>query len=102
MRYNLQNGRLVPRGQYILLKRGGTRPTPAEGYHIEQTGWQISGEYIVPVYESVANAVRTAKAAPSEIPILDGNTEMKIRVVTNSLGDKSLEVVNATQTQEQP
>lgn len=100
MRYNLQNGRLVPHGQYILLKHGGTRPTPAAGCHVEQTGWQISGNYIVPVYESVQNVVRSATTAPSEIPILGGNTEMKIRVVTNKLGDKSLEVV-PTQTQEQ-
>ena len=54
----------------------------------------------MPVYESVQNAASTAKTAPSEIPILDGTTEMKIRVVTNKLGDKSLEVVPA-QTQEQ-
>ena len=99
MRYNLQNGRLVPHGQYILLKRGGTRPTPSEGFHVVSDGWQISGQYIVPKYKTVANVASPAKT-PSEIPILDGSTEMKIRVVTNKLGDKSLEVVPA-QTQEQ-
>lgn len=97
MRYNLENGRLVPRGQYILLKYGGTRPTPAEGFHVVFDGWEISGQYIVPKYKTVANVAKFVKASPSQIPILDGNTEMKIRVVTNSLGDKTLEVVNATQ-----
>lgn len=100
MRYNLENGRLVPRGQYILLKYGGTRPTPAEGFHVAFDGWQIDGQYIIPKYKTVANTVRTVKTSPTEIPILDGNTEMKIRVATNSLGDKTLEVV-PTQTQEQ-
>ena len=97
MKYNLENGRLMPRGQYILLKYGGTRPTPAEGFHVAFDGWEISGQYIVPKYKTVANATKFVKASPSQIPILDGNTEMKIRVVTNSLGDKTLEVINATQ-----
>lgn len=99
MKYNLENGRLVPHGQYILLKYGGTRPTPAEGFHVVFDGWEISGQYIVPKYKTVANVARPAKAAPTEIPISDGTTNMKIRVVTNKLGDKTIEVVNTTQEQ---
>ena len=99
MLYNLQNGRLVPHGQYILLKRGGTRPTPAEGFHVVFDGWEISGQYIVPKYKTVANAARPVKTSPAEIPISDGTTNMKIRVVTNKLGDKTIEVVNTTQEQ---
>lgn len=100
MRYNLQNGRLVPHGQYILLKYGGTRPASVDGFHAVFDGWEISGDYIIPTYKNVANAVRPAHSSPTEIPISDGTTNMKIRIATNSLGDKTLEVVDATQEEE--
>ncbi len=99
MRYDLQNGRLVPKGRYILNAAGGTRPECGENEHVVFDGWEISGQFIVPKYKTVANAARPAKAAPTEIPISDGTTDMKIRVVTNKLGDKTIEVVNTTQEQ---
>ena len=93
MRYNLQNGRIVPHGQYILLKRGGTPPTPAEGFHVVSDGWEISGQYIVPKYKTVANTPRPNPLPPSKIAIAD-NAGRKYNIVVkdNARGDKTLDV----------
>ena len=93
MKYNLENGRLVPRGQYILLKYGGTRPTPAEGFHVAFDGWEVSGQYIVPKYKAVANAPRPNPLPPSKIAISDNiGRRYNISVKNNARGDKTLDV----------